>query len=86
MIRVVKITALWCCGCLIMDKVWKDIIAEKKIETINLDYDFNYDEVQKYQPGKVLPVFIFYKDDIEYKRVIGEEKKELLQVVKELGL
>ena len=57
--KVVKINALWCSGCLVMNKVWKNILKNRNIETINLDVDIDEDEVMKYNIGDVLPVFIF---------------------------
>ena len=59
--KVVKINAIWCGACLIMNKVWKRIMDERNIETINLDYDIDEDEVRQYEVGNKLPVFIFYK-------------------------
>ena len=58
----------------------------KEIETINLDYDMDEDEVKKYNVGDVLPVFIFYKDDKEVRRVVGETSEEdLLKIIEEVG-
>lgn len=84
--KVIKITALWCSGCLIMNKVWNQVLEQKQIETINLDYDMDEDEVAKYNPGKILPVFIFEKNGKEIKRVIGEKTvDEMLNIINELG-
>lgn len=84
--KVVKINAVWCSGCLVMNKIWKNILKFKYIETINLDYDMDEDEVKKYNVGDVLPVFIFYKDDEEVIRVIGEKSEEqLLKIIEEIG-
>lgn len=84
--KVVKINAVWCSGCLVMNKIWKNILKFKDIETINLDYDMDEDEVKKYNVGDVLPVFIFYKDDEEVIRVIGEKSEEqLLKIIEEIG-
>lgn len=83
--KVIKINAIWCSGCLIMNKIWNNILKTKDIETINLDYDIDYEEVEKYQVGNILPVFIFYKDDVEIKRVIGEKtEQEMLKIIEEL--
>ena len=76
--KVVKINAIWCSGCLVMNKIWKNILKSKNIETINLDYDMDEDEVKKYNVGDVLPVFIFYKDDKEVRRIVGETSEEEL--------
>ena len=35
--KVIKITAIWCGSCLIMNKIWKKY--EDKYETISLDID-----------------------------------------------
>lgn len=84
--KVVKINAVWCSGCLVMNKIWKNILRKYDIETINLDYDINEDEVKEYNVGDVLPVFIFYKDDNEVFRVIGEKSEaELVKIIEEIG-
>lgn len=86
MIKVVKITALWCSGCIIMNKVWNQIMKNYSIETISYDYDMDEEEVQTYSPGKVLPVFIFYQDEKEVKRLVGEHSyEEMESIIQELG-
>lgn len=83
--KVVKITALWCSACLIMNKVWDDILKEEDIETISLDLDMDEEEVSKYQVGDILPVFIFYNGEREVKRITGEKtKEELLLAIREV--
>lgn len=84
--KVIKINALWCSGCLVMNKTWKNILKSKTIETINLDYDIDEDEVKKYNVGDILPVLIFYEDDTEVMRVVGEKsEEELLEIIEEVG-
>lgn len=84
--RVIKITALWCSGCLIMNKVWNEVIEKRKIETISLDYDMDEELVAEYNPGNILPVFIFEKDGHEVKRMIGEKTvDEMIDIIDELG-
>ena len=84
--KVVKINAVWCSGCLIMNKRWNNILKSKTIETINLDYDMDEEEVKKYNVGDILPVFIFYKEDNEVVRVVGEKsEEELLKIIEEIG-
>lgn len=84
--KVIKITALWCSGCLIMNNVWNQVLKQKDIETISLDFDSDEDEVQKYNPGDILPVFIFMKNDKEVKRIVGEKTvSEMLQIIEEIG-
>lgn len=82
--KIVKISALWCPACLITNNNLKKIFEKNKnIELLELDYD--YDDVSSYNVGKVLPELIFYKNDKEYKRLIGEKTfKEIEKVVGEL--
>lgn len=73
--RIVKINSLGCPSCIIMNK----IINELKLECKGIDfedYDYDFDDIEKFNVGKILPVFIFYKDDKEIARLCGEHKKE----------
>ena len=83
--KIVRINALWCSGCLYMKKVWKEV--EKlypNLEIEQYDYDMDEDIVKTYNPGDILPVAIFYKDGKEYKRLNGEKKaEEIVEVIKE---
>ena len=85
--KVIKVNAIWCSGCLVMNKVWNNIQKVKPIETIELDYDMDIEEVSKYNIGNILPVFIFmYNNDKELLRVIGEKKEEeMINIINELG-
>lgn len=85
--KVIKINAIWCSGCLVMNKVWKKVLEKYDIETVNLDYDIDEEEVKKYNVGDILPVLIFYKDNVEVRRVVGEASvEELSQIIEEVGL
>ena len=84
--RVVKINAIWCSGCLVMNKIWKNINKDNNINTLDLDYDMDEEEVSKYNVGDILPVFIFFDGDKEIDRVIGEiSEKEMLNKLREVG-
>ncbi len=85
--KVIKINAIWCSACLVMNKVWNEIEKEKNIEIINLDYDMDEEEVKKYNPKDILPVMIFIDDNgKELKRLTGEIKKEkIIDLIEELG-
>ena len=74
--KVVKINAIWCSGCLVMNKRWKNILKSYDIDTINLDYDMDEDEVNIYNVGDILPVFIFFDGDKEIDRVTFESRVE----------
>ena len=83
--KVIKITAIWCSACLIMNKRWKEIEKEYDIETISYDLDFDEEEVEKYNVGDTLPVFIISDEDKEVKRLVGEHSiEELKEFIKEL--
>ncbi len=85
--KVIKITAIWCSGCLIMNKVWNNVLKKQKIETISLDYDIDKEEVEKYHVGNILPVFIFEKDNKELLRIEGEKsEKEMIEIIEKLGV
>ena len=61
--KIVKISSLGCPSCIIMNNVINKVRNEYDIDIKELDYDF--DDVEKYNPGKILPVLIFYKNDNE---------------------
>lgn len=78
--KIIKIGAVWCPGCLVMKKVWNKIQERfPSLEITSLDYDIDSSNVQEYNPGKVLPVVIFLdKNNVEIERLIGEQKEEIL--------
>ncbi len=79
--KIIKIGAIWCPGCLVMKKVWKNICNDyPELDITDLDYDMDSSEVSKYNPGKVLPVVIFLSDDgMELDRLVGEQTEEILR-------
>ena len=83
--KIIRINAMWCSGCLSMKKIWKEIETEyPNLDITTYDYDMDEEEVKKYNVGKILPVIIFTKKNKE-KRLIGEKKKEeIIEVIKEL--
>lgn len=75
--KFIKINAVWCPACIVTNKVWKDIKNDfNDIEIEELDFDFDEDEVKKYNVGDILPVVIFMNDDKEVERLIGEKTRE----------
>ena len=83
--KVVKIGAVWCNGCLVMRPRWQEIEKELTwLKTEYFDFDQNKTEIDKYKiDSGTLPVFIFLdKADKEIVRLNGEvEKNELIQVI-----
>lgn len=84
--KIIKINAVWCGGCLISKKIWNDIEKEyPNIEYISYDYDLDEEEVDKYNIGDVLPVVIIENNGKEIKRIIGEKsKEEIVDIIEEL--
>ena len=81
--KIIKIGAIWCPGCLVMKKVWKNIEKENELNIKELDYDIDKEEVEKYNIGNILPVIIFLNDkEHELERLIGEQKEEkILEII-----
>lgn len=81
--KIVKISALWCPACLIVNNNLNKLIDKYNIKLTELDYD--YDDIEMYNVGTVLPELIIYEDDKEIKRIIGEKSlKELDQILGEV--
>ena len=84
--KIVKISAIWCGACLIMNKVWNKL-KDKDIELIELDYDMDEEEVKKYNPGDILPIFIVFDGEKEVLRLTGEfSYDEFISKLKEVGV
>lgn len=84
--KIIKINAMWCPGCLISKSIWNEIENDfPNHEYISLDYDLDEENVEKYNVGDILPVVIIEKDNKEIKRIIGEKsKKEILDEMSDL--
>ena len=81
--KLIKISAIWCPSCLIMEKVWKELKEElPNIEYVSYDYDLD-DETDNYNPGEVLPIIILENNNKELTRFIGEKtKNEIIEGIK----
>jgi len=86
--KIIKITALWCTSCLVMNNIYKKAFQDiTDLNLIEYDYDEDYEEVKKLNIGKIIPVIIIYKGDVEVRRVIGEVSyKELKKIITEISL
>lgn len=83
--RVVKIGAIWCSACLVMNKTLKNVLPKYNLEVEELDYDMDSEEVLKYNPNEILPVVIFFNGSQEVHRVCGElSEKELINIIDSL--
>ena len=81
--KIIKIGAIWCPGCLVMKKVWNNILKDYNLDIVELDYDMDSEEVGKYDVGKILPVEIFVDNNgNELERLVGEQKEsKLIEVI-----
>jgi thiol-disulfide isomerase/thioredoxin len=79
--KVIKIGADWCSGCLVMKPRWREIEDEYQwLKTEYLDYDKDRQQVEEYgvESGR-LPVFIFLdRQGKEVDRLHGEPSKDKL--------
>lgn len=83
--KIVKISAIWCSSCIIMNNTLEELTTEYELNIIELDYDYD-EEAKSYEPGTKLPVLIiFNNENQEIKRIIGEKsKKELISIFNDL--
>lgn len=77
--KLIKVSAMWCPACLVMNNRLNKIIDEFDIEVIEYDYDMDEEDVKKFDVGKILPVMIFMNDDKEIKRLVGEVSEKDLR-------
>lgn len=86
--KIIKIGAMWCPACIIMNKFWNKVKEEfKNIEFIDYDLDMDEEEIESYQVGNVLPVIIAINNGIEKSRLIGERKEEeVLEFIRKNGV
>ena len=83
--KLLKIGAVWCKECLVMNPMWAEIeqeIPELKTEYYEAD---EHPDLQKEYNVKEIPSFIFLdKEDKEFLRLEGlQNKEELVGIVKE---
>lgn len=82
--KVIKIGAVWCSGCLVMKSRWEEI--EKKnpwLKTEYHDYDNDQEKIGKYNiKAEKLPVFLFLdKKGKVFLALSGEIPKEKLKEI-----
>lgn len=86
--KVIKITAIWCAACIVVNNIWRDI--EKlypEFETINYDFDMDEEAIKQYHIGTILPVIIFIRDGNEILRLVGEKsKKQITEDIERMGI
>lgn len=76
--RLIKIGAVWCPACLIMNSKVNKIANKLNIQVIEYDYDIDSEEVKKYNIGSILPVMIL-EEDKEIDRLVGEHSDKEIE-------
>ena len=85
--KLLKIGAVWCSGCLIMNNIIQKARKNYTIDYEELDLDMDEEEAKKYNPGTTLPVFIVLDNGKEKGRFCGEYKyDEFLKILKNEGV
>jgi hypothetical protein len=83
--KVLKIGAVWCSGCLVMGPRWRELEKDNPwLETEYFEFDTSPDIVSKYKLEEgTLPTFIFLdKAGNELHRLSGEvDKATLLELI-----
>ena len=74
--EIVVVSAIWCPSCLILKKHLKKLKEEHNIDVTYLDYDFDEEEVKKYDVKDILPVMIITENGKEINRLTGEKTYE----------
>lgn len=82
--KIIKVTAMWCMSCLVMQRVYEKAFKDYSFDVIDYDFDEDKDKLGDLNIGKTLPVIILFKGDVEVGRVIGEKSlKELKKHLEE---
>jgi thiol-disulfide isomerase/thioredoxin len=82
--KILKIGADWCQGCLIMKPRFAEIEKQNTwLETEFYDYDEDKEVMEKYNISEELPCFIFLdKQGNEFLRLHGEiEKEKIIELI-----
>lgn len=78
--KIVRISAVWCTSCIITYNYWYNV-KEKYPNIEFVEFDYDTDDIEIYNIGDILPVTIFFKDGLEFKRIEGEFKQINLESV-----
>lgn len=70
--KLIKIGAIWCSGCLIMNNVISKTRKSYSFDFEEYDLDMDEEISKSYHPGDVLPVFIVLDNGVEKERFVGE--------------
>lgn len=81
--KIIKVTAMWCMSCLVMQKVYKKVFSGyENLELIEYDFDDDSDILKDLNIGEVLPLLIVYRNNEEVKRIAGEKSfKQIKEIL-----
>ena len=88
MMKLVKISAMWCMSCIVMNKLLDNVLSKYKVlfDIESLDYDADFTLVSKYNVSSVLPVYILMDSSGEIDRLVGEvSESQLISFLKDNG-
>lgn len=88
MMKLVKISAMWCMSCIIMNNLLDDVLSRYNVlfDIEDIDYDMDSDLVSLYDVGSVLPVYILMDSSKEVARLVGEvSESKLISFLKDNG-
>ena len=86
--KLVKISAMWCMSCIVMNNLLDNVLSKYKVlfDIENLDYDVDFTLVSKYNISSVLPVYILMDSSGEIDRLVGEvSESQLISFLKDNG-
>ena len=82
--KIIKISSLACPSCIIMNKVFNKMKEKYSFDYEEYDYDLDNEDIQKFNPGTLIPNYIIFKDEKEVTRIIGEHSEsEFEEIIKE---
>ena len=84
--KIIKVTAMWCMSCLVMQKVYKKVFSGyENLELIEYDFDDDADTLKDLKIGEVLPLLIVYHHNQEVKRIAGEKSfKQIKEILDDI--
>lgn len=86
--KLVKISAMWCMSCIIMNNLLDDVLSKYNVlfDIEDIDYDMDSSLVSLYDVGSVLPVYILMDSSLEVARLVGEvSESRLISFLKDNG-
>lgn len=86
--KLVKISAMWCMSCIVMNNLLDNVLSKYKVlfDIEDLDYDVDFTLVSKYNVSNVLPVYILMDSSGEIDRLVGEvSESQLISFLKDNG-